>query len=228
MIKIIVLLFSSLSFSLPVLDASAASNTMLTIYPDHKDLDLFYAVPKSLEIAIDENTKKPLFSYHESKDHCRWIHPRCKPKATIRVLLRPKYDKLMLEHIRPSLLKLSQNPLIVGAPYSFSYLKLENSFDEIDKEKSFCEHKAGQAGTFQACVIHLTEKGVELHRRSLMDAMSLVVHLEYKIKGVVQNIELGYENFEIDTGVSGTIGSSILKYHPDLFLDHKGRVIEEI
>ncbi len=223
--KLLFFLITLKSFALPILDETAASNTFMTIYPDHKDRDLFYVVPKTLEIAIDRETKKPLFSYQESKEHCKWPKISCRPKAVIKVLLKPKYDKIQLSHIRPKLLNRSAAPVIVGAPYSYSYMQLEHTFNEINAEKSFCEHKAGQAGTFQACVLHLTEKGVELNRKTLKEAMNFVVHLEFKVKGLVHGENFKLMPYELDLGVSGTVGSSVLRYHPDLFKNSTGEVI---
>ncbi len=227
--KYLFLLFLTSAYGLPILDQSAGSEHLIFVYPDHEDKSLFYATPTTIEIAKDPITNIPLFSYQEYKDHCSRIRfKKCYPRAIIRVLLKPKFEQLSLDKIRQNLLKITNDPVITALPFIASKINLEKSFKEIDHDLTFCNHRAAQVGAFQACVIHLNEAGVKLKRKYLTQAMSLMVHFDYTVRGVVTKIDDSFMVSQKSFGVGGSVGSSTLKYYPYLFKDSDGNNIKKL
>jgi len=227
--KFLIFILISSAYALPILDQSAGSDHLIFVYPDHLDENLFYATPTSIEIAKSDHAKIPFFSYQEYKDHCAKIRlKKCHPRAVIRVLLKPKFDLISIEKIRTNLLNKFNEPVITALPFIESSINLEKSFKEIDHSQTTCNHRAGQAGTFQACVIHLTEEGVKLKRKHLKQGMTLMVHFDYKIRGVMTNLDDTFTISQKRFGVGGSVGGSILKYYPHLFKDADGNIIKNL
>ncbi len=227
--KYILLMLFNFAYALPILDQSAGSGHLVFVYPDHENVNLFYATPTSVEIAKDNVTNTPLFSYQEYRNHCSKIRlKKCHSRAIIRVLLKPKFEKLSLDKIRKNLLEISNDPVITSLPFIESELNLEKSFREINHDLTFCNHRAGQAGSYQACVIHLTETGVKLKRKFLTKAMTLMVHFDFKVRGVLSNLDKSFNISQKSFGVGGSLGGSILKYYPHLFKDADGNIIKDL
>lgn len=204
------------AFALPVMNLNSPGAESITVFPDHKDKDLYYLAPVVMTTAKDENGI-PVFSYME---YVHWLSTR----AVVQTTMKPAFNQAEINRAKDQIRKVNPNAKFNALPFTRSLVIFGDILDPFIIS-SECDHAGGLIGDEQICSFNLNSKGRSVLRSMFRRGVALTMHLEYSIEGVIQQAEGTYKDASNTYRMAGRIGGSELAQYPQLFQDSLGRII---
>ncbi|MCB9095857.1 MAG: hypothetical protein H6621_12380 [Halobacteriovoraceae bacterium] len=211
------LLSLPLGYSLPILNENIATDQHLTAYPDHLDKNIYYLVPKSLEIALDDSGK-PLFSYRE-------YFKRNKKRALVQAVMNAAFLDKEIASMKKDILSKNKNAKFHAITFLNSSIKETGALKDLVNE-AYCNRQASVVGAEQVCSFIFNKRGVKIFRKTMKDYLSITFEFNYLLQGVLRKPDGGFDLVENRYGVVGKIGGDPLTQFPELFRDSAGELIE--
>ena len=203
--------------ALPVMNDNVSTSKMVTMYKDHIDKNKFYIAPNFMGLVIGENNV-PLFSYNEYKKNI------FKRKAIVQSILETKFND-DIEVAITELKKRNAKASIHTLPFLESKMKFGEVLNELI-EQSDCDNYGAQIGAQMSCSFRLSPRGRNLFKRQIKDNIIITMTYEYTISGCILDAKNICQPERFKYGVAAYLGGGELMKFPQLFKDHKGRLIK--
>lgn len=197
----------------PVFNANVAgTGEYVTVWPDHKDPNLFYYAPAALSIAVDRRGGAK-FNVTSFLTNCNRFN-RCTEKAKVTVFFAPILDQKLLEDAQALIRKRKPNAVFSPVPFLASKLDMGGALAAF-VELNDCSSLAGLAGDEVACSMILNPRGVRYLLPSLNAGQVHPMKFSYSLSGVSETVQ-GYRDVNLDFIITIKFGGEILVNHPDL------------
>jgi hypothetical protein len=193
----------------------------VTIFPDHRDPNLYYLTPAAMVLAYDQRTQPqaPFFIYTE----LGWR--RNQIRAILLAILEPQVDLERVERAKARVLEINPQARFTMVPMSSSRVLFGTILTPLI-ESSECNHIAGGVGQRQMCAFRLNPQGRNVMRRQFQRSLTIVTSFQYEVAGVIQNADNSYSNRTGTYQIVGHIGGPELSRWSDRFRDEWGRELD--
>jgi hypothetical protein len=203
--------FNRFCLALPVLNANAAINSSLTIYPDDTNPNLFYTVPQFMGLCRDEKGN-PIFSYTEFSEG--FLRPT---DGVMMTTMCEREDLKLLNAAKDNIRAANPQAQFAPVPYLTSSVSFSNSvFEKLIKQNS-CSHSAGVVGQEESCAVEFSQAGKDEFLRALRSGLGIVLQFQYTVQGCTKT-PTGYTAYTQAVGVAARISKDDFSGHLEKYI----------
>lgn len=208
----LLMLFTGIVVSaMPVMNENVSTSRLVTIYPDHNDLEKFYMAPNVMTIAKDRSDR-PQFSYTEYKVG-KWYKRRT--RAVVQMTMKAQYHEDDIAVAIEEIKQRKPNARFATLPFLRSQIIFGDALKDLVIENN-CTHIGGQVGDELACTFLLNSTGRKVFRKTLQKNLSLAINFEYTVDACAKTPDNGCVVKEYTYAIAARLNGEELKNHVDI------------